>query len=450
MKKTILLMICMILVLTGCRQTDSENNSPDEGTSLEIAAVDQKNDSGLEDYEKYNLSITSLVKSDGPIKNMFFACNGVSEDFSVEYEEMTAETDRTRILTDVLHGSGPDILFVTSDDMKYLNEKGALDNLLEYLPNEYTNNILDNVISYGSISEKLVGLPAYLNGVRTYFASKETKDNVAWTIDGLLAIKEQNNSVERLFTYQLGKMDAYFELYSLIAADLQHTRYIDWKQGKSHFEDYDFAHLLEVVKEDTENSAGGSNMVEQGAVLAYYFPVSGAVSMYTEVNRLGDKGAVVGFPTEEGGKNYFYTDGLIVINKNTKQKEAIKQVLMYILSPDLQFQNPNIFSVRKDAAQLAITEQIIYEEDGEAILSRKNMWQTSGGSSLSIPLEGSKQELVELYNRFISAVYEPNDIEDIFNIIWEEAELFFEGSKKSSDVVKNIDGRVQLYLDERQ
>ena len=82
-----------------------------------------------------------------------------------------------------------------------------------------------------------------------------------------MKLKESNSSVDRLLTYQLGKMDIFFEFYSLVGADLRHTKYIDWEQKISRFEEEGFDELLEAVKEDTEDPSGGVELVKQGETL---------------------------------------------------------------------------------------------------------------------------------------------------------------------------------------
>lgn len=395
--------------------------------------------------EPVQLEFVSLVDCSGPIKSFASMFNRTSENISVHFEQN--KDNRTRILADLTSGKGPDIMLVTYDDMVNLYSKGALVELTTSLAEEDQMMIWDNIMEYGTIDGNYVGVVPYINGVRTYFARKDMVDAEQWTTEKILKLKESNSSVDRLLTYQLGKMDIFFEFYSLVGADLRHTKYIDWEQKISRFEAEGFDELLEAVKEDTEDPSGGVELVKQGKILAYYFPVFSADTLFKAISDLDEPGTVVGFPTETGGKSFFYTDGLIVVNKNSKNVEAIAEFLSYILSVKNQLSNPNVFSVRKDAAKQAITEQVIYKEDGTVDKTRC-LWQYSPGGFLSIPMEASAVQLQELYEDFMESVYPSGNVDEVFHIIWDEAESYFEGNKKSIDVVRAIDNRIQLLLDE--
>ena len=63
-------------------------------------------------------------------------------------------------------------------------------------------------------------------------------------------------------------------------------------------------------------------------------------------------------------------------------------------------------------------------------------------------MEASTVQLQELYEDFMESVYPSGNVDEVFHIIWDEAASFFEGNKKSIDVVRAIDNRIQLLLDE--
>lgn len=444
MKKFTFFVVCftITLVMAACGRAGTSVLTPSDIPKEQI----KDNSDVPEEYENVPIEITSLVKCEGPIAGMVSAFCGSSESADVQYTDFK-DVVKERVLAELMAGKGPDILMVSYEDMVELSSKGAITELSSLLSATDREIIWDSIVEYGTAEGEFVGIVPYLTGVRTYFSKQETADYGLWNIENVFKIKKQTNA-SRVFSYQLGSMDTYFEFYSLVGADIRNTRYIDWDNGKSQFFDKGFSNVLEEIKEDVSQNIGNRELVKEGSVLAYYYPISDAVSLYTAISELGEDGAQIGFPSETGGKSFFYTDGILVVNRNCKDKEAVASFLSYLLSPENQLRNPDIFSVRKDAAILAISEKVTSNED-DLGASKKCQWNIGNGSLVNIPLEASVEELQTLYSDLMEEVTYPQSNDAIFDIIWDETELYFLGEKEVDDVVQAIDRRVQLLLDEQ-
>ena len=74
------------------------------------------------------------------------------------------------------------------------------------------------------------------------------------------------------------------------------------------------------------------------------------------------------------------------------------------------------------------------------------MWEGLG----LLPGKADGSTYVEEYKAFMESCLPDKGDTVLFDIIWEEAESYFSDAKKAQDVVRAIDNRIQLYLDERK
>ena len=398
-----------------------------------------------ENVEEAQIQLAMLCDGDSDFKSGVTRFNQTYPQYAVDMEkpETDADSYRNRITVDITNGEGPDLLYLSYEDFIALADMGALADLEEYVEAAVMDKLLPNVKSLGERDGKLLGIAPGISGVGTLFTSGQTWDGESWSLGDILRLADEKKDLQGLFTYSMGDMEPYNTLYSFAGIDLERSKFIDWENGKSQFEENNFAAILELVKKYSGNGAGGSGGVDgaarvrDGSYLAMNYPINRADFFFIILSNIDGAGHAVGYPVEEGSGNYFSVGGILAVNRNAQEKAAIKAFLEYMLSLENQAEFNNGLSVRKDITDVTVQ----YNEYVE-----QYMWEGLG----LLPNKADGSTYVEEYKAFMESCLPAKGDTVLFDIIWEEAESYFSDAKKAQDVVRAIDNRIQLYLDERK
>lgn len=398
-----------------------------------------------ENVEEAQIQLAMLCKGDSDFKSGVTRFNQVYPQYSVNMQEPESDTDsyRSRIMADIVNGEGPDLLYLSYEDFVALADMGALADMEEYVEAAVMDKLLPNVKSLGGRDGKLLGIAPGISSVRTLFTSGQTWDGESWSLGDILRLADEKKDLQGLFTYPMGDMELYNTLYSLVGIDLERSKFIDLENGESRFEENNFAAVLELVKKYSGNgnaSSGGVDgaaRVRDGSYLAMYYPINRADIFFIILSDIDGAGYAVGYPVEQGSGNYFSVEGLLAVNRNAQEKTAVKAFLEYMLSLENQAEFKNSLSVRKDITDVTVQ----YNEYAE-----QYMWEGLG----LLPNKADGSTYVEEYKAFMESCLPAKGDTVLFDIIWEEAESYFSDTRKAQDVVRAIDNRIQLYLDERK
>ena len=398
-----------------------------------------------ENVEEAQIQLAMLCKGDSDFKSGVTRFNQVYPQYSVNMQEPESDTDsyRSRIMADIVNGEGPDLLYLSYEDFVALADMGALADMEEYVEAAVMDKLLPNVKSLGGRDGKLLGIAPGISSVRTLFTSGQTWDGESWSLGDILRLADEKKDLQGLFTYPMGDMELYNTLYSLVGIDLERSKFIDLENGESRFEENNFAAVLELVKKYSGNGNASSGGVDgaarvcEGSYLAMNYPFARADFFFTILSDIDGAGHAVGYPVEQGSGNYFSAGGLLAVNRNAQEKTAVKAFLEYMLSLENQAEFKNSLSVRKDITDVTVQ----YNEYVE-----QYMWEGLG----LLPNKTDDSTYVEEYKAFMEGCLPDKGDTVLFEIIWEEAESYFSDAKKAQDVVRAIDNRIQLYLDERK
>lgn len=395
-----------------------------------------------ENVEEAQIQLAMLCQGNSDFKSGVTRFNQVYPQYSVNMQEPESDADsyRSRIMADIVNGEGPDLLYLSYEDFVVLADMGALTDLDEFVDAAVMDKLLPNVKSLGERDGKLLGIAPGISSVSTLFTSGQTWDGEGWSLDDILRLADEKKDLQGLFTYPTGDMELYNTLYSLVGIDLAQSKFIDWENGKSRFEENNFAAVLELVKKYSGNGSGGVDgaaRVREGSYLAMNYPFARADFFFIILSNIDGAGHAVGYPVEEGSGNYFSVGGILAVNRNAQEKTAIKAFLEYMLSLENQAEFKNSLSVRKDITDVTVQ----YNEYVE-----QYMWEGLG----LLPGKADGSTYVEEYKAFMESCLPDKGDTVLFDIIWEEAESYFSDAKKAQDVVGAIDNRIQLYLDERK
>ena len=143
-------------------------------------------------------------------------------------------------------------------------------------------------------------------------------------------------------------------------------------------------------------------------------------------------------PTDGDCGNYVDCEGIVAVNKNAADPEAVAFYFETLKSQEIQQlrpENVTILSICRISK-----ESPLYRETGEGIYwdGEKAIQKPDGSTTL--------QDWSDYLERCVPG---PPDYQDLKNVIWEEAEGYFNGDKSAETVAEIIDRRIQLYLDEK-
>ena len=189
-------------------------------------------------------------------------------------------------------------------------------------------------------------------------------------------------------------------------------------------------------------------LLKEGKYLGMHSFV-GTFSKYcNDYCQIGSSMHSIGKPGDNGRKVPMEIDGYIVVNHIAFDKVEVARFVDYLFSFDaqcmVQVSDEEGYigaSVRNDMLVRNVGEfngdYVLYNRSS-GFLSYQNLMPTSAGE---LPLE----EYESLWN---DAIYQNSAQETIMEMIVEEADEYFYLDKDLNEVVKNINKRVQLYLNE--
>lgn len=372
-----------------------------------------------------------------------------TEDFREWYEER--DNYRTRALADLAAGKGADIYCVTAEDMEMLYEKGALMDLSEVLPREYTDTVFPGALGCGVIDGKQIGLTpeAYVSVV---MVDNALWDKDRWTWDEAMAVKEATPGREHLL---LKRWCNYIHtwgtemlvLEKLYFPYLSKTPFVDLENGTCDFDSSRFVQLIEMVNHyesvDGVTPEFPQAVLEQRGV-AFVEQVDNLPAFADMMWQHGDQYHLVGFPTDEGCGNYWNCEYYVVVNKDTKYWEQIQKYLITLFTRSNQEQADA--PVRNDMIEEYIQDDPWGVGIKDPVYGSTLEWRTR---DLAAKPDGSTwdQEYRELLE---TAEPHRESTAAIKKIILEELGSYYSGDKDAQSVAALIQNRVQLYLNEHQ
>lgn len=356
--------------------------------------------------------------------------------------------EQSRMFIDMVNGKGPDVLYVYQRDMKTLQEKGALLDIRELLSEEEIERLLPQALELGSVGDGLYGIPLYVD-FHTMFVNEEIWSESSWNVEDIHMLVEQNPQIECLFTsdYEDREPAEILVGYDLLRED---SPYIDWENRTSCFEEKGFAELMEKLLEYHENyySYGftdyliGIDRIMQKKTLGYY-PIGDDLFEYCYLmEEFAGKCHAVGIPLKDGSGHYLSANEMLVINANISEekKESIKKLLKYMIGEEMQ---------RKISLRyLSVIEDFLYD-NLQYDPDREEYFFACGDSTYRYISE-SRLTYAEEYKELLKKA-KPLPQESMINQIFnEEAGALSLEDYTMQEIIRRVDNRIQLYLDENE
>lgn len=382
--------------------------------------------------------VTSLNGDSAGVKDCVALASRKNPDLNFKFETC-AETDRdefrNRILAELVAGDGPDILYVSLEDMKRLQEMGVLAELDTFLSSEAKERILPGVIELGTVNGMFTGIAPDVD-VSTMVTLKSIWEKSTWSLEDVTGLLDTGNFTG-IFCQGTTSFAPQALLRWLTIFGLQESVLIDWENRESHFESELFLKLLEIsgaygddpVRMDTWLGTGGCPGMITGA----------NIEVLNELyEQYGEEYFFVGMPTRGSSGNYLSSRGVLVVNKETEDIRAVSAFLECLLEEEIQYPN----RVIKSSSILKVSSDDLTTVETEN--ETKAFWK-----DYRVQIKEDGSTTLDDYKKLLeSCVPQPGEYNDILSIVWEEGQSCIAGDKSAADAAQIIDSRVQVYLDE--
>lgn len=347
-------------------------------------------------------------------------------------------TMNDRLRTEIMTGKGPDIIDSMYIDLYSYGKKGYLVPVDEIINDK---GILRQIADSGKVEGKYYVVPLSFS-IQTLISTKDiVGDRDGWNIDEMMSVIKEH-PVEALY---MGA-DAYGVLSCLLCYDEDNSSFIDWNNNTCTLDIQEFISLLECAKEwkDYQSDAATIDMGEEirnGHVMVIR-SVGGTggrlEDYYSYLNMLGNSCTYIGYPVNNGNGSFVECYGFS-INSSSKNKEAAKDFLEYLVSEEIQLKK------WEQDGSLPVTESLL-----EKVLFKyaKEIKHDDDLKSSSEKRAYNEEEVRKFYEIIKNSKPMGSRYAEIEDIIYEEAATYFEGDDNPWNVARKIQNRIQLFLTE--
>ncbi len=433
--------------------------SPDGGS--ELVLLTKKNESEVP--EKEILTFGTLYLSYYAERDIV-AFNRQSEKYRIEVKEYgdagTSFEDKVNLFqTELTSGQAPDIIDLTYCPLSFetLVSSGAIADLNPYLDGDnkiaredYVESVLK---SYERDGKMYAIMPYY--GVDVIVGKvSDLGENTTWTVEDVMALADlKGNGVELL----PGSTKA--EILWMMCT-MNQNLFVDKEAGTCDFTGEEFGKILEFANRfpSEANYDPSLEKLRSGETLLYRDTITSVQNYQMYEFMFGAPVNLIGYPTfGKSGLTLSSNGTTVAMGAESKNKEGVWEFIRFNLTKDRQenIGSPNGgFPALKSALekQFENDRKPEYDINAEGVETEipKSTWGMSGGSmDFTVEVYAASKEQTDRVMEMIEAAQPDERMEDeIFNIISEEADRYFEGQKSAEEVAAIVQNRVQLYLNE--
>lgn len=436
----------------------------EESANFKICKYEKVNPEDVVDKEILTLGCLYL---DNNVRKQIIKFNKTNEkyrirviDYSTYNTDEDWEAGTTKFNSDVASGKGPDIVIASDSSTihNYISKGLYLDltSLLDADPEINKEDFFPNVINMGSVDGKLYEIiPSFY--VETVIGKKSLLgDRQGWTMSEMMEVEKTLPETTALF------MGVTRDEFINNMLSVNSSLYIDMATGKCSFDSEDFRGLLEYAAKLPEGDDSYYEELEEEGYWESYetlWRANRAALMHTSIDNFyeynqilkgyfGEDIVFVGYPSEDrNGSSAYYYFSLGISSKCPSPESAWEFIRTYLL-PDYQKDTysgiPASIAVFDELGKKA-QERRSYT-DGDEVIYEDDTFYVNGDYITLNPLTAQE---IQNYKDFILSVDKvQGSFSSVENIINEETQGYFAGQKSLDDVVKNIQGRVQLYISE--
>lgn len=393
--------------------------------------------------------------------------NKTNQEYRIEVKEYITDDSAEgygsgleQMNTDIISGKGPDIIELSSANIRMYAAKGILEDLYPYMDADSEINkedYLENVRKAYEIDGKLYTMPSrfFVDTVLAKVSNVGERSSI--TLDELMEIVDGLPEGTKLYEYATKSSI----LMMNVAMNLD--RYVDWDTGECRFNDGEFIKALEFAnrfdsdyKDDTSGLTTPEK-IQKNKLLMVQTSISSMQEYIMYEAMFGEPIAFCGYPTSSDNGSFVCNAGSTMgINAKSPNKDGAWQFIRRSFTKEAQegsFRGGDYgFPVMKSALEKKfeedMTEEYYEDVDGTKKRSEKTSW---GYDNFSVRIFAAKDYEVETVRKLIEGTDKMYQYDEkMMEIITEEANAYFEGQKKAEETADIIQNRIQVYVNENR
>lgn len=402
------------------------------------------------------------------LSNDIAAFNKQSDKYRIEVKQYGDDSmgydERAALLAaDLASGQGPDLIDMvfnfTSLD-KFLS-MGALEDLTPYLEKDTAikrEDYFENVLNTYARDGKLYAIiPCF--GIDTIVGKvSDVGDKKSWTVDDTIKLMDSKPADTQILDFNTKN-----SILQLLCS-MNMGEFVNAETGICNFTGGEFKRILEFSnrfpKEVSDDSGSGFvDRIRNGQLILMEGNVTSVqqFQMYDYIFK--EEINFIGYPTIGESGSLIRSNGTTAgMNVNSKNKEGAWEFIKFNLTQDMQ-ENLRTgnggFPIMKAALEKQFAKDMeaeYYEDtDGTQKEKSKSTWTYGFGTeNVTMEVYSATREQVDRVREIIeqSVGLEGTRDEEMFSIINEEAQSYFEGQKSADDVAALVQNRLQTYINE--
>ncbi len=436
---------------------------------------------GAENVEKTVLTLVG-VGSDYYIRKYVAEFNRTSTTCRIVYKTYYRQTGAwfsegeykqglQRLMTEIAAGDVPDLLDIDDLPFQRYGTLGMLEDLWPYIENDPElgrAGVMEHVLECAEQDGKLYTVFNTFSMGGVVGAKSVAGDRLGWTFEEFLDLFESMPEGTSVFWPETAKIEL---LYDIVTEDLD--SYIDWETGTCSFDSEDFKTILSFC-----NTAGAeigdpsypylsyyrtdepqllNSLIADRKMMLHQLGLWNFMALQSAEKMFGEEVSFIGYPTRDGSYgSSFGVGSTVAMTSACKDKEGAWEFLRMFLLEQPEFKSSvdyfnTSFPVNRKGFEYLweMSSTPEYLPDGTEIPKFSEGGYGYDGSEVLDYLASPQRhydQVMEIYNATNSITW---DDDDLWNIVSEQAQVYFAGDRSLDETAKMIQNRAELYVSER-
>ncbi len=399
-----------------------------------------------------------MLYEDQDVTSTAIKFNKSQSDYRIEIKtyydwntEMSYDEAMTNFQNELLGDNPPDMVYLTNYGQETisfntLQSKGVVQDLTSYFANASEidlNDYAPEALEAFSVDGQLYGIPTVVYASVPTGKKSILGDKAGWTIDECMNIIEAHPEADILDYTDRSYTARLLMGYSL-------DRFANFETGEVNLNSPEFKKVLEILKQqkseidytEYESMESSPKRMEKGKILLMDNTFSGPedIQMYEAMT---GGAAFIGYPTMDGKPCYGLNfDGAAMITTKCADPDAAFAFVKFSLMQEpggWMYGIPSNLTAREQYFEKFFTPEGSVKGNG------------IGWDDWEYTYEDVTREDVAKLNEFLAnaKVMDPH-FNEVYEIIDEEAQAFYNNQKSAEDVMDIIQSRVSLYIKENR
>lgn len=451
-RRKLVFIVSIFIILMGCLTACGGNGfslENSEEKSQESSAAADRESANIEKSEETERLVLAVVTGSPALSRAVVEYNKLDRGYYVELKTHTEdeiyqlvseiEDGALKLQAEILSQDAPDLIGLTYLSVENYMESGILEDLSPWLTQSARlkrSDFRESVLRGMTYQDKLAAIPAYLSVDFFSGKSKFLGESEGISMEELMAVAQAYPDMQLLYN---GTRSDIFDLFTLCL-----DQFWDEKKKECYFDSPLFAQILALCEQypvykknyvQTEEEA----LFAEDKVLLVKQSFIALGHLKSKEQRLGgEKQTLLGYPTPDGTPGCIIAvDDAFGMVSTSEHKEGAWDFLEYFLSGELDKLDPS-------AGEYESRIPVCLDKWNQ-ILERAKRGDYDGTMNVA-PME--EEEIRQLENLLDHAVIATDMDYAILQILGEELEAFFKGTKNAEETILVLQNRVNLLLQE--